>query len=123
MTNKKLELQPFRDLVAQRANSDILQAMGLGENHAFSSTTTAQEKGEELTEEKIKAAIEVLQSHKIEDQKTLIKLLSTIGFFVMVNQFTEKPVVMMPAEYKEALVELQIEQQNKEKELEECREE
>jgi len=82
--------------------------------------TTANMPTETLTEEKLKVAIQKVQDiMDMADPKWTVHWLASLGFTVMINPFfsaSEKPVVILPSKYSEAIGEL-----NKER-IKQCQE-
>jgi hypothetical protein len=103
-SNTKLadKLDAYTFLQAARANYISERDLGLTNMLGTGTLNNATA----LNVRQLEDAIKNLQSHELIEQKHFINLMASIGITVMTNDFTEKPILVLPKNYEEAILEL-----------------
>jgi len=62
--------------------------------------------GDRLDIKAVQKAMKILKSSEEMNKKHLVRMLSGMGFIVMPSELNTKPCVMLPKEYKDAIMEV-----------------
>ena len=106
----------LKSKIALKASSQIndiimRQALGFKAESDVFSTSTAQ-KPIELTVAKLEEIVNQLHSDNLDQQKSLIRLLASVGFDVKLMDGFEMAMVFLPTKYKQAMQEIREEQED-----------
>lgn len=119
MTARETIETKVQRLMTARAENMMLDAFGMNKESMFHFHTTSLAQGscEPMTAETIRNAIDAINGDSLAQQKRLIILFCGMGFEVIASAITDnKPRVLLPARYCEAVKELRDEQEKKEAE-------